>query len=124
MELPMLHDHSRNRTYDAVLAGRYGNIRMFEMGKNKLHDGSFAGSGNDHYVVPAAAQQPGQPASLTDGQTSGWVNVQTDQRLGWLADGRADLRTCGRAFNTLQPRQHIFWQVCAAWTPQGSWVIQ
>ena len=40
MELPMLHEHSRNSSYDAVLAGAYDHIRLFEMGKNKLRDGS------------------------------------------------------------------------------------
>ena len=40
MELPMLHEHSRNSSYDAVLAGAYDHIRLFEMGKNKLRDDS------------------------------------------------------------------------------------
>ena len=40
MELPLLHEHSRNSSYDAVLAGAYDHIRLFEMGKNKLRDGS------------------------------------------------------------------------------------
>jgi hypothetical protein len=47
MELPMLHDHSRNNSFDAVMAGKYSHIRLMEMGKNKLRDGSSA-DGNDH----------------------------------------------------------------------------
>jgi hypothetical protein len=67
MELPMLHDHSRNSTYDAVMAGKYSHIRLMEMGKNKLRDGSGV-DGNDHLIVP-----PPQGDSMADGQLSRWL---------------------------------------------------
>lgn len=67
----MLHDHSRNRTYDAVLAGKYDNIRLFEMGKNKLRDGSWAATGNDHFIIPPPPPPGG--GQLTDGDLSGWM---------------------------------------------------
>jgi hypothetical protein len=69
MELPLIHDHYRNGTMDAVLRGKYSTIRMLEMGKNKLRDTDDATSGHDHYVVPPAP--PG--GILRDGQMSAWV---------------------------------------------------
>ena len=53
MELPMLHDHSRNNSFDRVMAGKYTHIRLMEMGKNKLRDGSSA-DGNDHVSLACA----------------------------------------------------------------------
>jgi hypothetical protein len=49
MELPMNHDHSRNQTYDAVLAGRYSNIRLMEMGQNQVLDGQAPN--NDPWTI-------------------------------------------------------------------------
>jgi hypothetical protein len=78
------------------MAGKYASIRLMEMGKNKLRDGSGA-EGNDHLIVPVRVQaailgvppivsssapadsrrqwaQPAAPdAGLVDGQTSRWL---------------------------------------------------
>ena len=54
MELPMLHEHGRNTSYDNVMAGRYSHIRLFEMGKNKLQDDSA----QSHYVIGCVVISP------------------------------------------------------------------
>lgn len=71
MELPMNHDSSRNMTYDAVLAGRYSSIRLFEMGKNEQPDASNNNSNHDFYIVPPAQLDDWNP-DLQDGVISGW----------------------------------------------------
>jgi hypothetical protein len=83
MELPLIHDHYRNGTMDAVIGGRYSSIRMLEMGKNKLTDGQDAATGHDHFIVPPAP--PG--GGLTDGQMSAWV----EPRVGAYEDVRCRL---------------------------------
>jgi sialate O-acetylesterase len=70
MELPMVHEHGRNASYHAVMAGRYSKVRLFEMGKNKLRDDSFATKAQDHFVIaPAAGRGQG---NLQDGALSTW----------------------------------------------------
>ena len=60
----MNHDTSRNATYEAVLAGRYSTIRMFEMGKNVQPDTSKT----DFFIIPPADTS----MDLDDGTLSGW----------------------------------------------------
>ena len=61
----MNHDVSRNQSYEAVLAGRYSNIRMLEMGKNQRRDGGAY----DYYTIPPPPPVSGR---LEDGTMSPW----------------------------------------------------
>ena len=50
MWLVMHFDTSRNRTYDAIMAGKYKNIRMHTMPMNNQPDGGY--QGYDLHVSP------------------------------------------------------------------------
>jgi hypothetical protein len=124
MELPMLHDHSRNSTYDAVMAGKYSHIRLMEMGKNKLRDGSGV-DGNDHLIVP-----PTQGDSMADGQLSRWLapavgnysNINCRMELGKLP-APADQNTpcpecCSQGqWDSSGPQDNQTWH----WTADEQW---
>ena len=66
----MIHAYGRNTSYDAVIAGRYDHIRLFEMGQNKLSDNSFQSAGLDPFALAPATPSPN---SLRDAQLSQWV---------------------------------------------------
>ena len=53
--LPMHMDTNRNQTYDAILNGKYSNIRMQTLPMNNQPDGGY--EGYDLYVSPAPPQR-------------------------------------------------------------------
>ena len=67
MWLPMNMDTSRNTTYDAVLKGKYQNIRMHTMQHNNQPDGGVGGTDLDIAPPPAPWRSYGGDAA------GGWL---------------------------------------------------
>jgi sialate O-acetylesterase len=73
MELPMQHALTRNRTYEMLAAGRYGNIRTYKRSEHlKLRDGEALPFILPPPAPPSCTQQSGRFSPDTPTCYNGW----------------------------------------------------